>query len=308
MQLLGLLLVASAVASQSGPVPNWGPAGHEIVASIAKNFLGTNATKLCKYLLPDIEGDIVQIANWADEVRRQPEYEWSGPCHFINTPDWKCNYSRLRDCHNDAGTQGYCVDGAIQNFTKRVQDSRLGQDQQAEALKFLVHFVGDIHQPLHVGFTTDEGGNTIEGTFEGQSTNLHVVWDTHMIVKRITDDYRGSQDSYVNWFIKQINGPWKNDAATWRQCPNPAPDNACSSDWASESIGLACTNAYVESDGKRHVPDGFRLADPYYNRNIPVIEEQLARAGVRLANVLNLIAPTALAQLAQNSQPIAVVS
>jgi hypothetical protein len=299
---LQLLLVVVLCGFLTAESVKWGPDGHEIVAAIAKSFLGKNATKLCKTLLPEVSGDIVQIANWPDQVRRLPEYAWSGPCHFINTPDWACNYNRNRDCHDEHGNQGYCVDGAVQNFTKRVQDMRLGQNQQAEALKFLVHFVGDIHQPLHVGFTTDEGGNTIEGTFEGEHTNLHVVWDSHIIIKRMTDDFHGSQDSYVTWLIKQLNGPWSSQAAQWRQCSSPSQDNACSSDWASESIGLACTNAYVEADGKRHVATGFRLSDPYYTRNLPIVEQQLARAGIRLANVLDLIAPNLVAQLESRPQ------
>jgi len=239
-----------------------------------------------------VNGVLSAIANWADQVKNQKAYKWSQPLHFINTPDWLCEYDRTRDCV-DSGTKNFCVDGAIQNYTGRVVNTNLPFAQQAEALKFLVHFVGDIHQPLHVGFTTDKGGNTFTGTFEGESVNLHEIWDVNIIVKRMDDDFGSNQTAYTEYLWQQIQGPWQNQAAQWADCQTPIPSNACSIEWAEESIGAACDYAYVEADGKTHIATGFNLGDDYYNRNLPVVEVQLAKAGVRMAHVLNTLFSTA---------------
>lgn len=262
----------------------WGKDGHDITASLAQLMLGPAAMQACANLLPSNNGQLVQIANWADQVKSKPAYRWSAPLHFINTPDWACTYYRSRDCVLN-GVPNFCVDGAIQNYTKRVVDQNLPFEQQQEALKFLVHFVGDIHQPLHVAFTSDKGGNTITGTFEGQSYNLHAVWDEGIILKRMSDDFGGSQTAYMQYLSTQINTTWAGDQAKWVSCQSG--ELACSDEWAVQTLDFACSNAYVEADGKTHITSGFNLGDPYYDRNYPVVDLQLAKAGVRMAHVLN---------------------
>jgi len=187
------------------------------------------------------------------------------------------------------------VDGAIQNYTQRLSDPTLSSDDQTEALKFLVHFVGDIHQPLHVSFTSDEGGNSIHGTFEGETTNLHAVWDEKIIQTRVNNDYNGDNTAYTQDLINRVapGGNFSSLVGQWQACSNQSdsPFAACSLDWADESISAACQYAYVEADGVTHVPDGFDLEDDYYNRVMPIVEIQLAKAGVRLAHVLNSMFP-----------------
>jgi len=287
--LFAVLFVLSACGAAMpirDELPGWGRDGHDITAAIAQQLLTDSASQECATLLPSNNGQLIQIANWADEVKSKPAYKWSAPLHFINTPDWNCTYIRSRDCILN-GVKNFCVDGAIQNYTKRVVDSSIGLAQQAEALKFLVHFVGDIHQPLHVAFTSDKGGNTITGTFEGASTNLHSVWDTAIIVKRMTDDFGGSQTAFMDYIYSQITGPWSGQAEQWVKCADSNPIGACSDEWAVESIEDACAYSYVEADGKTHIESGFDLEDPYYARNMPIIEMQLAKAGVRMAHVVN---------------------
>ena len=93
---------------------------------------------------------LADVANWADQVKSNPAYSWSYGYHFVDTPDWACNFDYSRDCADDS-----CVVGAIANYTKRLQ-SYTGSEQEV-ALKFVIHFVGDVHQPLHCGFTSDKG-------------------------------------------------------------------------------------------------------------------------------------------------------
>jgi hypothetical protein len=134
-------------------LPMWGPQGHAAVAAVAQTMLTSSTQSALQTLLPDVNGQIEPIASWADEIRSNPLYDWSHPLHFINTQDWSCQYIRSRDCIDRTYGANYCVDAAIQNYTKRVVDNSIGAEQQSEAVKFIVHFVGDIHQPLHCGNT-----------------------------------------------------------------------------------------------------------------------------------------------------------
>jgi len=267
--LVCALLVSTAVG--------WGPAGHDTVASIAQVLLTDDAASQANDIL---NGDsLVDVANWADSVKYSSGYEWSAVLHYIDTPDWACTYKHSRDCVADR-----CVAGAIANYTYRLGDDDLSDKQITEALKFLVHFVGDTHQPLHVGFTSDEGGNTIKGTFEGDKYNLHAIWDSAMIEKHINDDFDGDQDEYMSYLQQALNTTYKNKIASWMKCSNG--NASCPDEWASETVLYACSNAYVDQDGN-DIESGFSLGDDYYNFNIDLIDEQLAKAGVRLANVLN---------------------
>jgi len=282
---LVICFVASAVSYELPPL-QWGQVGHALVASVAQALLNTSASSAVINLLPDVNGSMAAVASWADQIRKT--YPWSAELHYINTPDWKCDYSYDRDCQLD-GVMGICVDGAVQNYTDRLTDMSLPFDQQNEALKFLIHFVGDIHQPLHVGFTTDKGGNTFEGKFNNKKVNLHEIWDTSIVAERIANDFGGNQSSYLVYLVNQIQGAWSNDAFEWSTCSSPTRYSDCSADWAAESITAACDYSYVEADGTTHIKTGFSLGDPYYERNMPIVETQIAKAGVRLANVLNAL-------------------
>jgi len=285
ISVLVICFISSTVSYDLPPL-QWGQVGHALVASIAQALLNTSATSAVMNLLPDVNGSMAAVASWADQIRNT--YPWSGALHYIDTPDWLCDYSYQRDCQVN-GVMGICVDGAVQNYTSRLTDMSLPFDQQNEALKFLIHFVGDIHQPLHCGFTTDRGGNTFEGKFNKKKVNLHEIWDTSIVAERIANDFGGNQSDYLNFLVTQIQGAWSNDAAAWSQCTAPTKYSDCSGDWAVESINAACSYSYVEADGKTHIATGFSLGEPYYERNMPVVELQIAKAGVRLATVLNAL-------------------
>jgi len=162
----------------------------------------------------------------------------------------------------------------------------IGAEQQTEALKFLVHFVGDVHQPLHCGFTTDYGGNSLKGYYESTKTNLHAVWDDGIIETRITNNYNGDDNAWANALISQLANTSQPTVQSWITCKSSDPYNACSEDWGNESVTLACSNAYVNVDGSK-IKNNFNLADPYYQNNIGVVESQIIKGGVRLAAVLN---------------------
>lgn len=248
-------------------VSSWGPIGHQTVAYIAEQNLTREATLRIADILGPNES-LVSVATWADEVRTLPSFKWSEPLHFINTPDWVCNYERARDCTQSVG---YCVDAAIQNYSTRVKIYGGNDD-----LKFLTHFVGDIHQPLHCGFIGDRGGNDIKVKFSDKSTNLHAVWDSGIIEERIKNDFDNDQQKWTEWILKNYQ-------------PNDKDCFLCTQEWGDDSIKDACAYSYVHSDGVTRIYSGDYLEQDYYTINIPIIEQLLVTAGYRLSSILNSI-------------------
>jgi len=152
----------------SGSVYGWGPDGHALVARIAQTLLTDESTTFVRNHLPsNVSGNMSMVASWADSILYKdtdPDYlnwQWSRQLHYVDTKDWACVYDRQNDCNWTSGQR--CVDGAIQNYTKRLADSQQDATQRQEALQFLIHFIGDAHQPLHAGFKGDLGGNEIHG-------------------------------------------------------------------------------------------------------------------------------------------------
>ncbi|CAF3512931.1 unnamed protein product [Rotaria sordida] len=147
-------------------VYSWGVIGHSVVAHLAQSQLTDEASHWVKSLVPwYLSGNLTAVAIWADDILYPdtnsfgyPNWQWSRPLHYINTPAWACNYDSSRDCIN-----GVCIEGALRNYSKRAIDANLDDVQHQEALMFLVHYVADIHQPLHVGFQEDNGGNRVRG-------------------------------------------------------------------------------------------------------------------------------------------------
>uniref|UniRef100_A0A0D6R1R3 Aspergillus nuclease S1 n=1 Tax=Araucaria cunninghamii TaxID=56994 RepID=A0A0D6R1R3_ARACU len=148
-----------------------------------------------------------------------------------------------------------------------------------QALLFLSHFMGDIHQPLHVGFTSDEGGNTIQLHWYRQKSNLHHVWDVLIIETAMKDFYDNSLEAMIEDIQRNITDIWSNDVPTWEKCSTD--DLVCPVKYAQESISLACKWAYKDAE------DGSVLEDDYFLSRLPIVEKQLAKGGVRLAAMLN---------------------
>jgi hypothetical protein len=271
-------LLVALLSFYSTSVNAWGSIGHIAVAKIAQNNLTDFATKSISNIIPD--GDMGLVANWADQIRNMPEWHWTEPLHFIDTNDWMCNYVRERDCYNMLGNFEYCVDGAIQNYTSLLKNTEHNglTNNNDEYLKFIIHFVGDIHQPLHCGFKTDRGGNSIHIHFNNHSTNLHALWDSGLISKRINDDFNNDYNEWIKYLLQ--NTPHYN---LTDDCIG------CSQLWGNTSAKLSCEYAYVHEDGITHIKSGDYLNDEYYKRNIIVIEKQIIYAGYRLSNLLNYL-------------------
>jgi hypothetical protein len=245
----------------------WGPLGHSVVGALAQRHLSPAAeAEVERLLAPDHTRSLADVASWPDQLQDDPAqaalWKRTRGEHYINFRGGSdCDYVLPRDCRD-----GNCVVGALQHYVEVLGDRSQPDAVRREALKFVVHFVGDIHQPLHAGYRDDKGGNTYQVQFEGKGSNLHKVWDSKMLYSRNLD--------------------WQNYAKTLDAAPPvalPAPiaplDNPYAQ-WAEESCRITAEPGFY--------PAGHKIDQAYVNAELPVAERRLREAGRRLADVLNL--------------------
>ncbi|CEJ55075.1 Putative Nuclease PA3 [Penicillium brasilianum] len=272
------------LGSLSG-VNAWGSLGHATVAYIAQNYVSSSTASWAQGVLGDTSTSyLANIASWADTYRTTTAGKWSAPLHFIDaedSPPTSCNVNYTRDC----GSSG-CSISAIANYTQRAGDSGLTTANVAEALKFLVHFLGDVTQPLH-DEAYEVGGNDIAVTFEGYSDNLHSDWDTYMPQKLVGGSSLTYAQTWAKTLISEIDsGSYKSVAASWIQGDSISDPITTATRWASDANAYVCT--VVMPNGAAALQTG-DLYPTYYNSAIGTIELQIAKGGYRLANWLNLI-------------------
>jgi len=164
----------------------WGGQGHRLVARIAETELTPQArTAVAALLTGEADPTLAGIASWADDLRREDPGlgKRSAGWHYVNLAEHDCGYQPARDCPG-----GNCVVAALERQTALLADRSQPSAVRAQALKFVVHFVGDIHQPMHAGYAKDKGGNDYQLQFNGKGTNLHSLWDSGMLRDRDLDD------------------------------------------------------------------------------------------------------------------------
>ncbi|KAG7616821.1 S1/P1 nuclease [Arabidopsis thaliana x Arabidopsis arenosa] len=265
----------------------WGKEGHYTVCKIAESYFEEETVAAVKKLLPkSADGDLASVCSWPDEIKHHWQWRWTSPLHYVDTPDYRCNYEYCRDCHDTHKNQDRCVTGAIFNYTMQLMSASENSDTTVhynltEALMFLSHFIGDIHQPLHVGFLGDEGGNTITVRWYRRKTNLHHVWDNMIIESALKTYYNKSLPLMIEALQANLTNDWSNDVPLWESCQ--LNQTACPNPYASESINLACKYAY------RNATPGTTLGDDYFLSRLPIVEKRLAQGGIRLAATLNRI-------------------
>lgn len=243
----------------------WGYEAHRIIAEIAEQFLEPEIAPQVRELLA-IENvtTLADVSTWADEIRLQRRE--TGPWHYVNIPitlptGEPTAYDAARDCPLDA-----CVVAKIEEFERTLRDHLLPERQRLEALKYIVHFVGDAHQPLHVSNNHDHGGNDDPVIFMGLQTNLHAVWDSSIIAPAV----RGNERAYALQLVQSIS---EEQHQRWSE--------GSLISWVNEGHEIAARTIYGE------LPYIGKLPDDYETKALPIVNEQLKRAGVRLAAVLN---------------------
>ena len=266
----------------------WGNLGHRTVAYLASMYLTTTSHHFTNTLLNN--QDISTAALFADKVRHMPQFAYSANWHFIDAhdhPPQQCGINMTRDC---IASDGGCVVSAIANQTSRVADPGLSHADRGQSLRFMLHFFGDIHQPLHTE-AEGRGGNDIFVTFDGKRVNLHALWDAIMVNKYLGLDRPGVDeiDAAWNWAVRlfqQGGGGGGGDGGLGEVCLHDAVD--CALEWAGEANKYVCD--YV-------MKDGFREGDlngTYYDGAVLIIDELVGKAGRRLAAWVNQIADVSL--------------
>jgi nuclease S1 len=240
----------------------WGRLAHRATAKMAEERLTPAALAAVHDLLgPGVT--LADISSWADEQREVPR---AASWHYVNVPITESRYDP-KFCQT-----GGCIVSKIEDFKRLLRDRKAGRVERQQALKFLVHLITDLHQPLHVGDTGSRGGNLIQVRFYSVGSNLHRVWDVQ-IMERHTQDER-----VWLWDFDFLANP-----KAVKEWSKGTPE-----DWATESLQVA-KEAYCLPGTRTVMKSGTRLGDEYYRMALPIIQKQLAKAGIRTAWTLNEI-------------------
>lgn len=232
----------------------WGQNGHRVVGQIAEWHLNKKALKKIESVLS--YESLAMVANWMDEIRSDRAYDHTHTWHYLTVPDGKGYDPDLQEESGDA----YAT---LLRLIDELKNGNLTAKQEVEKLKMLVHIVGDLHQPLHVGNGNDRGGNDVEVYYFNQKTNLHSVWDTKMI-----ESQNLSYTEMANHLNKRV------DNATIQILQSAKP-----SDWLEEAKSMR-SMVY-------NLPDDKKLSYDYNYKNIGFVEDRLLAGGIRLAGILN---------------------
>jgi len=314
-----------------GAVPGvlgWGAAGHEIIATIAEIYLHpTVMPTICAILDEDAKPcHLASIATWADRVRWQ--MRWSAPLHYVGAVDdhpsdhcvfpgergWKgrANMNVLGAIRNVSGILEDWVEARESKYVGngRASISGEGDPTAAEALKFLVHFIGDMHMPLHLT-GRERGGNGVKVTFDGRATNLHSVWDNFLIAQRIRSipyNYTRPlpsreveavlQDAIYDPYIRRVvweglaeGGRWQDELNGWLDCPAASAKNTAVKTWREALLGATLSQLVFGSGTAEETDDDvlcpYYWAKPIHELNCELVwpkalDEDLSRAEVNV--------------------------
>jgi hypothetical protein len=270
-----IALLACLLTLAVSPAFAWSALGHRLVGALAERHLTPAAERQVKALLAgETDPSLAGVATWADELRNSdPErFKATSRWHYINTPEGDCHYVPPRDCPD-----GQCVIAAIEAQRRILGDASQPLAARRDALKFLVHFVGDVHQPMHANNHPDKGGNDFQVSLRTDlqpeayarknyvdgvmGTNLHSVWDYYVLASRKLD---------LPGYTARL------DALPWPPVTTPlsAPEA-----WAAESCRLV--------EARNLYPSTHKLDIAYLDTMRPLAEQRVRQAAWRLAEVLN---------------------
>lgn len=231
----------------------WGQIGHRTVGHIADGMISKKAQKQVERILG--HETLAEVSTWMDEVRSDDNYDYANTWHYCTIPDG-ITYEEAPE------QEGGDVIWAIETIIEELKAGDLNPREEATKLKFLVHLIGDIHQPLHVGNGEDRGGNDVKVEYFGDNTNLHSVWDSRMI-----DSKQYSYTEFADW----VNHATKEQVAAWQ--------SATVRDWAYESMSYR--------DEVYDLPENGRIYYEYSYKYFDIVKLRVLQAGIRLAGVIN---------------------
>ena len=255
-KLLILLILFIPLSQNCNVIYAWGGYGHRVIAAIAEKTIQPETKKKIAELLGD-NVSIEDIAGWADDMKEKSRR--TAKWHTIEIPKKRDLYNPDLDC-----PKGGCLISKIEEFTETLANLSAPYEKREEALKYLVHLIGDLHQPLHCGYREDHGGYNVKVIFSGRKTNLHEVWDT-LILARDTMKF----EDYVDKLLRRLA---PQDVERMQE--------GSILDWMSESRSIVRNQVYTFN------LDGY-LDSSYLDHSLMIIDEQLLKAGVRLAGLLD---------------------
>ncbi len=239
----------------------WGQTGHRVIAGIAEQRLNIQGKQLVKELLDD--NTLPEVSNYMDFIRSNRSFKYLEPYHYVNIPEGETYTEIKKNPDGDILT-------AICNYYDKLISIKKPKPEKQQALKFLVHLMGDIHQPLHAGRKDDFGGFLVKVKWFDKKGDLHKVWDEELI-----DSQKLSYTEYVSFIYKQ---------------------NPDTTDWEKYKL-LDCikedqditAKIYEQLDSFK-IKTGYSLTYRYIYDNIDLVNKRLLQAGVRLAVLINLAA------------------
>ncbi|MBW7866906.1 MAG: S1/P1 nuclease [Brumimicrobium sp.] len=254
-----LILLINCIIIASSYTFAWGVTGHRVVAEVAQQHLNDKAQARINQILGG--HPMAEIANWMDDIKSDPNPDWDtlSAYHYVTIP------TGLTYEESNKNPRGDVIKG-ISIAIQKLKSGKLTPEMEVIYLKMLIHFLGDIHQPLHVGVGEDRGGNTISATWFGKKTNLHTIWDSDIL------DHKKYSYTELTSIV--------NCCATTEQVVKWQQDSIDT--WVQENVALR-KNIYTFDVNVKY----WEYAYTYLNWE--AMKLQLEKGGVRLAGILNEI-------------------
>lgn len=234
----------------------WGQTGHRAIGMIAQQHLTKKAKKELQKIL--VHESLAVVSVWMDEERSNPAYDYTHDWHWVTIHDGKTYEEMEKNPNGD-------IVGTINRLIQELEGGSLSVDEQVIHIKMLVHLIGDIHMPLHVGTGEDKGGNDVKVKWFGKSSNLHRVWDSEIIDSK--------QFSYTEL----------------ASAVDHVSDKSIISQWQQNDISVWVKEAMDLREQVYNYPEDKKLGFKYMYDNWDTVQLRLHKAGVRLAGVLNRI-------------------
>ncbi|GMG23997.1 unnamed protein product [Aspergillus oryzae var. brunneus] len=313
-----LLPISAATLALAQLTYGWGNLGHETVAYIAQSFVASPTESFCQDILGDDSTSyLANVATWADTYKYTDAGEFSKPYHFIDAqdnPPQSCGVDYDRDCgsagcsisaiqnyvsyfrvYNNIGCSSYLdqYSPGISQWLGGVECPEIRGSCSSRPLTGLIRFpnmsqiIGDTHQPLH-DENLEAGGNGIDVTYDGETTNLHHIWDTNMPEEAAGGYSLSVAKTYADLLTERIKtGTYSSKKDSWTEGIDIKDPVSTSMIWAADANTYVCST--VLDDGLAYI-NSTDLSGEYYDKSQPVFEELIAKAGYRLAAWLDLIA------------------
>jgi len=255
MKIAILIFSALFLFNYSSHSSKWGQIGHYVTGEIAEYHMTEKTRERVNEILGNVSIPLATV--WMDDIRSDPSYDYTNTWHWATIPDGLTYEEAEQDDGGD-------IIWALETLISELKQGGLSAEEERDKLRMVMHMVGDIHQPLHVGTGEDRGGNDVRVQWMGGNSNLHRVWDSDII--------QSLEMSYTE-LAREINRATPDQIRKWQQ--------STIRDWAYESMSYR--------DRIYDLPDNMRLGYPYRFYNVDIIYKRLLQAGIRLAGVLNEI-------------------